>query len=96
MSVSRFLEIFSRVLFVITLVTVFSVMITMPSQKKAADYSALRRDPADTKTRIRYVQDLIGLGEYQNAMKELKTGFDFDKKNVYLNGLSTSLPSPGN
>ena len=81
-----------RALFITILVVIFSLMITTPTENAAADYSALGNNPADTKLRIRYVQDLLSRGEYERAMEELKVGWDFDKKNVYLNGLLDKFP----
>lgn len=81
----------SRVSLVTALVVIFSLIISSPTKNEATDYSALKNNPADTSLRIKYVLELLDQGKYADAQTQLKIGYDFDKKNVYLNGLLNKI-----
>lgn len=87
MSGFQLLNIIPRASLVSGVILGFVYIAFSPNTKSAGDYSALKLHPADTNLRVLYVQDLLERGRWEEANNELNTGYDFDKKNVYLNGL---------
>lgn len=92
MSGFQFLNITVRATFVSAVILGFVYIAFSPNTKSANDYSALKLHPSNTNLRIKYVQELLSRGEYEEASRQLQIGYDFDKKNVYLNGLLDKFP----
>lgn len=66
------------------IVVLFSNQISANKSKQYAQ--RLNSDPANSKLRFEYALKLLRERDYDQAQKQLETAYEFDKKNVYVNG----------
>lgn len=93
----NYLNTFSRSLVIFSIIAVCAIIFLGNSVSAKKPYAqGLNIDPANSKLRFEYALKLLKEKQYDQAQKQLEIAYEFDKKNVYINGAlrKTLINSP--